>query len=161
MILVDANLLLYAKIEDLPQHRAAAAWFEQAVGGPSKVGLPWPSLLGFLRISTNPRVFTRPLPMARAWEQVAEWIDLPAVWIPQPTERHGSVVGELLLGANASGNLVPDAHLAAIAVEHGLEVCSTDADFARFAGVRWRNPLAAHEAREPRPRPYRARKRKT
>ena len=142
MIVVDANLLLYVKIADLPQHRRAAAWFEQCVREVSRIGLPWPSLLGFLRISTNPRVFSRPLSIAQAWEQVEEWLDLPGVWVPQPTEQHARVVGQLLREANAGGNLVPDAHLAAIALEHGLEVCSTDADFARFAGVRWRNPLA-------------------
>lgn len=156
MILVDANLLLYAKGQDLPQHAAAAAWLDQELAGPSRVGLPWPSLMGFLRIGTNPRLFNRPLSMDQAWEQVAEWLDLPTVWVPQPTERHAAVVGELLKAANASGNLVSDAHLAAIALEHGLEVCSTDADFARFPGVRWRNPLVRSEVRERAPR-YRRR----
>lgn len=141
MILVDTNLLLYLKFEDMPQHARAAAWFEGAVREGQRVGLPWESLLGFARISTNPRVFEQPLSVAQAWGQVEEWLALPGIWIPQPTEQHARIVGDLLLAANAAGNLVPDAHLAAMAIEHGLEICSTDADFARFAGVRWRNPL--------------------
>jgi hypothetical protein len=141
VILLDTNLLLYIKFEDVPQHARAAAWFEQAVRDRSRIGMPWPSLLGFVRISTSARVFAQPLSVAQAWEQVGEWLALPGVWIPEPTEHHAKILGELLLAANAGGNLVPDAHLAAIAMEHGLEVCSTDADFARFAGVRWRNPL--------------------
>lgn len=141
MILVDANLLLYAKIADLPQHERAASWLEGQVRAASRIGLPWVSLVAFLRISTNARVFSRPLPVARAWEQVEEWLALPGVWVPEPTEQHGAVFGKLLRSAGATANLVPDAHLAAIALEHGLEVCSTDADFARFPGLRWRNPL--------------------
>ena len=143
MILVDANLLLYAKVGDLPQHERAARWLEGAFRDTPRVGLPWPSLLAFLRIGTSPRVFARPLAVAAAWEQVEEWLSLPGVWVPQPTEAHARVLGELLRAAHAGANLVPDAHLAALAMEHGLEVCSTDADFARFPGVRWRNPLEA------------------
>lgn len=143
MILVDTNLLLYAKVAGLPNHLRAAQWLEQAFASATRVGLPWHSLLGFLRISTNARAFARPLAMEQAWEQVEEWLSLRGVWIPEPTERHASVLGELLSSGNATGNLVPDAHLAALAVEHGLELCSTDADFARFPGVRWRNPLVA------------------
>ena len=141
MILVDANLLLYAKVADLPQHGRVVRWFEESVRSGMRVGLPWPSLLGFVRIATNSRVFARPLSTGDAWGQVEEWLELPGIWVPQPTEQHGRVVSELLLGANAGSNLVPDAHLAAIAIEHGLEIYSTDADFARFPGVRWRNPL--------------------
>ena len=149
MILVDANLLLYAKAADMPQHRAAAAWFAGRVRDGERIGLPWPTLLAFVRVGTNPRLFNQPLGMAAAWKQVEEWLGLPGAWIPQPTEQHAKVLGGLLLGANASGNLVTDAHLAALAVEHGLEVCSTDADFARFPGVRWRNPLVARSTRTP------------
>jgi toxin-antitoxin system PIN domain toxin len=143
MILVDANLLLYAKIADLPQHRPAAHWFESQLREQPRVGLPWPSLLGFLRISTSPRLFEQPLPVAEAWDQVQEWLALRNVWIPLPTDQHAAIMGDLLVAANAGANLVPDAHLAALALEHGLVVCSSDADFARFPAVRWRNPLAA------------------
>lgn len=141
MILVDANLLIYAKGADLPPHRRAIAWLEATLRDGARVGLPWASLLAFLRISTNPRLLNQPLPMAEAWAQVEEWLALPGVWIPQPTEQHAQVLGELLVASNGAGNLVPDAHVAALAIEHGLEVCTTDADFARFPGVRWRNPL--------------------
>jgi hypothetical protein len=113
-----------------------------------RIGLPWHCLLGFVRISTSRRVFSQPLSVADAWGQVVQWLALPGVWIPEPTERHAEVLGELLLTANAGGNLVPDAHLAAIAVEHGLVVCSSDADYARFPGVKWLNPLS-ESAKEP------------
>jgi|SoiMethySBSTD1v2_1073268.scaffolds.fasta_scaffold668896_3 predicted nucleic acid-binding protein len=125
MILIDANLLLYAKVADYPQHLRAAAWLEARLNAPDRVGLPWPSLLAFLRLITNPRLFVRPLRLADAWAQVEEWLALPPVWIPMPT-----------------ANLVPDAHLAALALEHDLTLCSSDQDFARFPGLRWENPLA-------------------
>jgi len=105
------------------------------------VSLPWPSLLGFLRIVTNPRVFARPEPMAAAWQQVKAWLDAEVGWIPQPTDRHRELLGRLMTIDGVQANLVPDAHLAALAIEHGLTLCSTDGDFARFAGLRWENPL--------------------
>jgi len=125
MILIDANLLLYAKVADYPQHLRAAAWLEARLNAPDRVGLPWPSLLAFLQLITNPRLFVRPIRLADAWVQVEEWLALPPVWIPMPT-----------------ANLVPDAHLAALALEHDLTLCSSDQDFARFPGLRWENPLA-------------------
>lgn len=143
MILVDANLLLYAKFSDLPQHGAAARWLEQTVRNGERIGLPWPSLLAFVRVGTNPRVFARPLTLAAAWQQVEEWLGLPKAWVPVSTDQHAAILGQLLAQGNASGNLVADAHLAALSLEHGLELCSTDSDFARFPGVRWRNPLLA------------------
>lgn len=142
MILVDVNLLVYIKVADSPQHARAKSWFEQAVRDGTRIGLPWQSLLGFVRIVTNARVCSQPLSIAQAWEQVEEWLALPGVWTPEPTDQHAGILGELLLAANAGGNLVPDAHLAAIALEHGLVVCSSDADFARFPGARWVNPLS-------------------
>jgi hypothetical protein len=142
VILVDSNLLLYAKIADLPQHARAAAWFEQLFRSGARVGLPWPSLLAFLRISTHPRVFVEPLAVGQAWQQVEEWLALPGVWVPSPGERHAEILGGLLSAGGAGANLVADAHLAALALEHGLEVFSADSDFARFPGVRWRNPIA-------------------
>lgn len=141
MILVDANLLIYAKGADFPQHRGAASWLESVLSADSRAGLPWASLLAFLRVSTNPRVLSRPLTMVQAWAQVDEWLRLPGVWIPQPTDQHPKVLGEVLSASNAAGNLVSDAHVAALALEHGLEVFTTDSDYARFPGVRWRNPL--------------------
>ena len=142
MILVDANLLLYATVSDFEQHVAARAWLDERLNAPARVGLPWPTLLAFLRIVTNPRIFPRPMAMREAWRRVATWLDLDNVWIPEPTERHREVLASLLAGAAGSSKLVADAHLAAVAVSHGLVLCSTDGDFARFAALRWENPLA-------------------
>jgi len=141
MILVDANLLIYAHVSSFEQHAPAVSWLDAQLNGGGRVGLPWPSLLGFLRIVTNPRVFERPEPMARAWRQVQAWLESDAVWIPQPTERHPDLLGSLVNAAGVQANLVPDAHLAALAIEHGLLLCTTDGDFGRFAGLRWQNPL--------------------
>jgi len=98
-------------------------------------------LIGFLRLVTNPRVFTRPASVATAWQQVQEWLDCDPVWIPEPSQRHRAILGELISHAAAGGNLVHDAHLAALAIEHGLTLASADGDFARFPGLRWENPL--------------------
>ena len=141
MILLDANLLVYAHVESLPQHSKARDWLDERLNGAAPVGLPWPSLLGFLRLTTNPRVFERPLTMARAWRQVTSWLDCDPVWIPGPTEKHQQILEPLLAEVGGRSNLVPDAHLAALAIEHGLILCSTDGDFARFASLRWENPL--------------------
>lgn len=142
MILIDANLLVYAHVSAFPQHQRARDWLDRQLSGSAPVGLPWPSLLGFLRLVTNPRVFQRPEPMSAAWQQVGAWLGAEAAWIPQATERHREVLGGLLAGG-AQANLVPDAHLAALAIEHGLLLCSADGDFARFPNLRWQNPLAA------------------
>jgi len=142
LILVDSNLLLYAKFEDVPQHRRAKIWVEAQLNGSARVGIPWQASLAFLRLATNARVFAQPLTIAAAWKQMMEWLDHPRVWIPEPTEEHAPVLRDLLLDANVTGNLIADAHLAAIAIEHGLTVCSADSDFARFAGVSWFNPIA-------------------
>jgi uncharacterized protein len=142
MILVDANLLLYAALSRFPQHEAARDWLDARLNGPTKVGLPWPSLLAFLRIATNARIFERPMTVANAWVNVRQWLDRDTAWIPAPTERHASLLEGLLAEAGAGANLVPDAHLAALAIEHGLELCSSDRGFARFSGLRWSNPIA-------------------
>lgn len=142
MILVDANLLIYAVNASAPQHAAARLWLDERLSGPVRVGLPWPSVLAFLRLVTNPRVFERPLGMADAWSQAKSWLGSAPAWVPMPTPRHAEILAQLLAGSGVHGNLVPDAHLAALAIEHGLELNSTDGDFARFAGLKWRNPLA-------------------
>ena len=142
MILVDANLLVYAHNEDSPRHREARDWLSGQLNGWGRVGLPWPVLLAFIRIATNPRVFERPHTSQRAWEQVGQWLDNRTVWTPQPTERHREILAALLVSTGATGNLVMDAHLAALAIEHGLILCSADTDFARFPRLRWQNPLA-------------------
>ena len=106
------------------------------------MALPWPSLLAFVRLVSNPRVFAHPLAVSAAWEQAESWLQVPVVWIPTPSQRHREVLGRLLAGVGFRPNLVPDAHLAALAIEHGLTLCSNDGDFARFQGLRWENPLA-------------------
>lgn len=140
MILVDANLLVYAHVADVPQHEAARAWLDERLSGTARVGLPWQSLVAFVRIVSNARIFERPEPVTSAWEQVEAWLQAPPVWIPVPTERHREVVGSLMPAASTP-NLVPDAHLAALAMEHGLVLASSDGDFARFRGLHWENPL--------------------
>ena len=142
MILVDANLLVYAYVPAFDAHARARAWLEDRLGGSVRVGLPWPSVLAFLRLVTNPRVVEPAQPMTRAWAAVREWLALDVTWIPLPTERHADVVDALLRHVGNRSNLVPDVDLAALAIEHGLELCSADGDFARFPGLRWTNPVA-------------------
>ena len=143
MILVDTNILIYAFMVGAPSHEAALAWLDRQLSGSARVGLPWGSLLGFLRVATNPRVFPRPAPIVLAYRQVSRWLAADPAWVPQPTDRHADVLGELLALPGVHGNLVPDAHLAALAIEHGLTLCSTDGDFARFRRLRRTNPLVA------------------
>jgi uncharacterized protein len=140
-MLLDANLLLYAVHQRAARHEDAAAWLTAQLNGRRRVGLPWQSLAAFLRISTHPRAFERPLDPKTAWEQVADWLAAPVAWIPQPGPEYATLLGEMLIRHEAAGNLVPDAQLAALALEHGLTVCSTDTDFARFSEVDWHNPL--------------------
>jgi toxin-antitoxin system PIN domain toxin len=141
MIVVDANLLVYAHVRSFAEHDAARRWLDERLNGTARVGFPWPSVLAFLRLVTNPRVFERPESMTGAWEQASEWLAADTAWIPQPADRHPDILGTLLSLPGIQGNLVPDAHLAALAIEHGLELCTTDGDFARFPGLRWTNPL--------------------
>lgn len=141
MILVDANLLIYAGVAGQADHEAARRWLGEEFAAGHRVGLPWPSLLAFLRVVTNPRLYERPATIEEALCVVEGWLSMPTAWVPGPTERHGEILARLLRLVNGLGNIVPDAHLAAVAIEHGLELCSTDSDFARFEGLRWRNPL--------------------
>ena len=141
MILVDANLLVYAHASSMEQHPRALAWLDEQLNGSVRVGLPWPSLLAFTRLVSNPRIFARAEPVSKAWRQVEDWLNCGTVWIPSPTERHATVVGSLIGSGNMTSNLVPDIHLAALAIEHGLTLCSTDGDFARFDSLSWSNPL--------------------
>ena len=141
MILVDVNILVYATITTSSQHQAAKQWFDGQLNGPAPVGLPWMSLLAYLRLVTNARICKPPVPMATAWQRVTAWFSAVTVWVPAPTERHAEILGNLLSQPGVHGDLVPDAHLAALAIEHGLTLCSTDGDFARFSGLRWINPL--------------------
>jgi uncharacterized protein len=140
-MLLDANLLLYAVHEGAAQHEATTEWLTAQLNGPRRVGLPWQSLAAFLRISTHPRAFEHPLAPATAWEHVEDWLAAPAAWIPEPGPEHARVLGELIATYDIRGNLVPDAQLAALAIEHGVALCSADTDFARFSQLRWINPL--------------------
>jgi hypothetical protein len=143
VILVDANLLVYASMSRFPQHDQARSWLDNQLSGQSRVGLPWPSLLAFMRVTTNSRIFQPALSMTTAWRQAEAWLDCGVAWIPSPTDRHTGILANLLGAAAVEGNLVHDAHLAALAIEHGLELCSADGDFGRFSGLRWTNPLAS------------------
>lgn len=140
-MLIDANLLLFARDAASLFHEGARGWLTEQLNGSSRVGLPWQSLTAFLRISTHPRAYDNPLTPQEAWEQVRAWIDAEPVWIPAPTAGHAEIVGRLIVTHQLRGNLVSDAHLAALAVEHGLALCSADSDFARFPEIRWHNPL--------------------
>lgn len=142
-MLIDANLLLFAVDERAMAHERAADWLEMQLNGDRRVGIPWESLTAFVRIASNPRASDHPLRPDDAWRFVEDWIAAATVWIPAPTDRHAEVLGSLVRRYQVAGNLIPDAHLAALAIEHGLEVCSADTDFARFTEIRWRNPLAS------------------
>ena len=143
MIIADANLLLYAYNPSAAQHEKARRWLEQTIAGPEMLGLPWTTILAFLRIGTNPRAFPHPLTIAEAVSIVAEWLDQPGVRVLEPTERHWAALSPLLISAQVKGPLVTDAHLAALAIEHGATLCSSDGDFSRFPALRWSNPLAS------------------
>lgn len=141
MILVDANILVYAANPRAERHEAARTWLDSQLNGETRVGLAWESLLAYVRIVTNPKVFSRPQSVNMAWRQVEAWLECDSVWIPTPGPAHRSILGGLLANLGGGSKLIPDAHLAALAIEHGLAVCSSDGDFARFKGLRWINPL--------------------
>jgi toxin-antitoxin system PIN domain toxin len=141
VILPDVNLLVHAYNQDSPAHRPARRWLEDSLSGEVPVGFAWAVLLGFLRLTTQPRVLRRPLPVATAVGHLRAWLAQPPVFLVHPGDRHAGILFGLLERLGTSGNLTTDAHLAALAVEHQAELLSTDADFARFPGLRWRNPL--------------------
>ncbi len=142
MKLADANVLLYAVNRDEHHHAQARGWLDRALRGPETVGFPWLVLLAFLRVSTRPAVFARPLEARRAVDIARGWLDQgPAVLI-EPTARHLDVLAGLLRESGTAGNLVSDAHIAALALEHDATVISYDNDFGRFEGVRWMPPAA-------------------
>jgi len=143
MKLIDANLLLYAYNPSLDQHRAARLWLEETFSSPEPVALPWAVLLAFVRIGTNPRAFETPLATAEAAEIVTAWLALSMVSVVHPGPRHWLILRKLLEEAQVRGPLVSDAHLAALAIERGATLYTTDRDFARFPALRCVNPLAA------------------
>lgn len=140
MLLVDANVLLYAVNERAAHHEVSRAWLRSALDGEEAVGFAWLVLMAFLRLATAPAVFPRPLASAEAIATLEAWLAQPVAVRLEPGGRHLAVVGGLLAEAGTAGNLVNDAHLAGLAVEHDAEVVSFDGDFARFSGIRWRRP---------------------
>jgi len=141
VIVPDSNLLLYAYNSAAKWHIPAQAWFAHVMNDSQPVGLPWVTALGFMRISTNPKALPRPLKVTEAYGEVRGWLMRPNVTILHPGDRHGDILFGLLEHVGVAGNLTTDAHLAALAIEYQAELHSTDADFSRFPGLRWRNPL--------------------
>jgi toxin-antitoxin system PIN domain toxin len=142
VILVDANLLIYAIDSDSAHHKKARRWLEDVLSGTTPVGLAWVVILAFLRVTTRPGILRRPLDPERAVEFVDSWLAQPYVQALGPGEGHWAVLRQLIAVVGTAGNLTSDAHLAAMALERGCDVYSTDADFGRFPGVRHLNPLA-------------------
>lgn len=140
-MLVDANILLYAVDESSAHHDQARSWIESALNGPRRVGIPWQSIHAFVRISTHPRAFDQPLGSSEAWTIATTWLEADQVWTPAPGAGHLEILGSLLAEHDVRGNLVSDAVLAALCMEHGLEIVSADSDFARFTDITWTNPL--------------------
>ena len=141
MKLIDANLLLYAVNKDAPLHAKAKAWLETTLSGRETVAFSWNVILAFVRLTTRPGLFRNALSPERAIDLVAAWLDQPSATVVHPGPRHLPILRGLLTSLGTGGNLTSDAHLAALAIEQNAELCSCDADFARFAGLDWRNPL--------------------
>jgi toxin-antitoxin system PIN domain toxin len=143
VILVDANLLLYAEDSLSEHHQIARDWWDEQLSGAAPVCLCWPVLKAFIRIGTNPRLHQRPLTLKEACDRVQTWFGQPCVRVIQPTDHHWALFQRMLKEGHAAGNLVSDAHLAALAVEHNCVLQSTDTDFARFPSLKWENPIGA------------------
>jgi uncharacterized protein len=141
MKLPDVNLLLYAVNETSPHHQRARPWLDDLLSGIEPVGFAWSVLLGFIRLSTRAQVSANPVPVNWAFDVVEGWLAQPCALVLHPTERHLAVLRGLVEPLGTAGNITTDAHLAALAIEHGAEVCSADIDFGRFPGLRWTNPL--------------------
>lgn len=139
-MIIDANVLLYAVDDQSHFHSRARTWLESAMNGVERVGLPWVSLMAFQRIVTHPRATAHPMTPAQAWSCVQDWLDADLAWVPTPGARHRDILGSLLIEGDLRGNLVTDAHLAALAIEYGTGICSFDSDFARFQGLNWIHP---------------------
>jgi hypothetical protein len=141
MIVPDVNLLIYAYNSDAPHHSDAKGWWEDLLSSDEPVGMPWVTMLGFIRLMTHSAVLLTPLPAAHAIAHIRSWHTRPNVSVLEPGQRHLEVLGRMFKALGTAGRLTTDAHLAALAIEHQCELCSNDADFARFSGLRWRNPL--------------------
>ena len=142
MILPDINLLVHAYNVESPSHAAARAWWERVLNSTQPVGLPWAVVLGFIRLTTNRQILEHPLPTSVACAHARGWLAQPYATVVHSGDRHAELVFGLLEEVGTAGNLTTDAHLAALAIEHQAELQSTDADFARFPGLRWTNPIS-------------------
>ena len=143
MKLPDVNLFIYAYDEGSPKHAIAKTWLEKTLAGSETVGLAWAVLVAFIRLSTRPAITTEPFGVDEAVGFVEEWLAQPCATVVTPTHRHPAILRDLLGPLGTGGNLTNDAHLAALAIEHGAAVCSSDSDFSRFPGLRWEDPLRA------------------
>ncbi len=142
MIIPDVNLLLYAVVTAFPQHEAAHTWWEETINSATEIGLASPAIFGFIRIATNPRVLSPPLPVEAATGYISAWLGQPNISHLIPGPRHIEIAFGLLAGVGTGGNLTTDVQLAALALEYDADIHSNDADFARFPGLRYLNPLA-------------------
>jgi len=142
-MLVDANILVYAYSSSMAEHSAAAQWLDAQLASGGQLALPWESTTAFARLVTNPRMFPRPATIAQAWEQVERWLTQPGVWIPTATRNHAEIFGELCRAGEFAANDVPDIHLAALAISHGLKLATHDRGFGRFEGLRVFDPIKA------------------
>lgn len=140
-MIVDANILLYARNSSDPRHEPARNWLEAALNGDTRVGLPWSTLGAFFRIATNPRAFPDPLAPDTAWQQIMDWLAAPSSWIPEPSDRYAQILGKIVVKHRVTGPAMTDAMLAALAIDHGVELISTDSDFKAFEGLRHVDPL--------------------
>ena len=141
MIIPDVNLLLYAYDSACADHAASSAWWQDALSSSEPVRLPWVTVLGFIRIGTHPRVFNRPMSIGEANGHIESWLEQPVVDFIQPGPRHWSILAGLLRATRSTANLTTDAHLAALGIEYGATVCSSDGDFGRFPGLKLFNPV--------------------
>jgi hypothetical protein len=142
VIVPDLNLLIYAVNEVSKEHEGARAWWERAMSGPEEIGVPWIVLLGFLRLTTSPRVFDDPLTPTQSWELIEEWIEHPNTMVIHPGPKHLQFFKTLVLENGTAGNLTTDAHLAVLCIERGATLYTADNDFSRFTSLKWKNPLS-------------------
>lgn len=140
-MIVDANILLHAANRDAPLHVPANRWLTDSLNGAVRIGLPWLSLGAFLRIATHPRAMPDPFSPDQAMDVVDAWLQMPAAWVPEPSDGYPALLSAFVRRHGITGNLIPDAFLATLAAEHGVAVASTDTDFARWPEIGWVNPL--------------------
>lgn len=143
MILLDSNVLLTAAIDGMRNHERVRGWLDEQFASPWRVGLPWHSLLGFVQLASDRRVLRVGPSADEAWQAVRAWLSAPNAWTPQPTDKHADVLNDLFATTKIGAREVMDTHLVALAIEHGLTLCSGDAGFARYRKLRWFNPLEA------------------